>query len=83
MSLEKNPITNQGVAYLDNLKHLELLNLYDTDVTNEVLEKMDNFPALRKLYLWQTKVTPDAVEALRTACPGLEVNLGFELTAQQ
>lgn len=78
LRLEKNTISDTGVAYLTDLKHLESLNLYGTAVTDRCLESIGQLPALKRVFLWQTAVTQEGVEALKSKREDLEVDLGFQ-----
>jgi hypothetical protein len=78
LHLERTRITDKGLENLKRLVNLEYLNLYGTAVTDAGLANLQGMKKLRNLYLWQTKVTPAGVAKLKTAVPGVDVNLGIE-----
>jgi hypothetical protein len=78
LRLEKNNITDAGIAHLKGLTHLESLNLYDTKVTDASIDLIAALPALKKVYLWQTEVSQDGVEALRSKRPEMMIDTGFQ-----
>lgn len=82
LRLEKNQITDAGVAYLKDLKHLESLNLYGTAVTDASIDQIARLPSLKKVYLWQTEVSQDGVERLRSKRPELMIDTGFQFAQQ-
>ena len=74
LRLEKNEITDAGVAHLTKLENLVYLNLYNNPVTNESLLAVAQLPALEKLFVWQTQITEEAIAELNTSKPTLQVN---------
>lgn len=82
LRLEKNQITDAGVAQLKGLQHLESLNLYATEITDASLDVIAGLPSLKKVYLWQTKVSQEGIESLRSKRPELMVDTGFQFAQQ-
>jgi hypothetical protein len=82
LRLEKNKITDAGVAHLKGLTHLESLNLYGTEVTDASVNLIAALPALKKVYLWQTQISQEGVEALRSKRPDLMIDTGFQFAQQ-
>lgn len=82
LRIEKNPITDAGIAHLKDLHHLESLNLYGTEVTDASLDLIAALPALKKVYLWQTGVTQGGVESLQAKRPELMIDTGFQFAQQ-
>ena len=80
LHLEKTNVTDNGLAHLKDLEHLTYLNLYGTRVTDAGLTHLTGLKNLRSLYLWQSDVTREGADRLAAAIPGLEINLGWELT---
>jgi hypothetical protein len=79
LHLEKTKITDKGLESLKGLVHLEYLNLYGTAVSDAGLVNLEGMKKLKHLYVWQTKVTEAGAAKLKSAIPGLDVNLGFKL----
>jgi hypothetical protein len=80
LRLNGTKLTAATVENLSKLRHLESLNLYDTEVDDTVFAHLKRFPALKRLYLWQTKVTSEAATAFAEARPAIDVNTGFKFT---
>ena len=47
-------------------------------MTDAGLEPLRKLAKLRNLYVWKTKISWDAAQAMQTAIPGLQVNLGWD-----
>ncbi|PHN08520.1 DUF2231 domain-containing protein [Flavilitoribacter nigricans] len=82
LRVEKNKITDAGVAHLKGLTHLESLNLYGTEVTDASVDVIAGLPALKKVYLWQSQISQEGVEALRSKRPDLMIDTGFQFAQQ-
>ena len=80
LHLEKTAVTDDGLAHLKELQRLEYLNLYGTAVTDAGLTHLESLTSLKSLYLWQSQATREGADRLTASIPGLEVNLGWELT---
>lgn len=83
LHLEKTAVTDDGLANLSDLERLEYLNLYGTAVSDNGLEHLKNLKNLSALYLWQSNATRAGADKLIAEIPGLEVNLGYEMTATE
>ena len=68
---------------IGKLENLEYLNLYGTKVTDEGLQNLENLKKLKKLYVWQTGVTQAGVDKLKSAVPGIYVNMGWQVPKQE
>jgi hypothetical protein len=55
LRLDKNPITDKIINQLAGLKHLEALNLNETNVTETGIEKLKQLPGLKRVYQWNEK----------------------------
>ena len=77
LNLNRNPISEKGLAFLPALTKLEYLNLYGTQVSEAGLPLLTELPALKKLYLWESRVDPSKIDSSRL--PGkLELVLALE-----
>ncbi len=83
LHLEKTAVTDDGLAHLSELERLEYLNLYGTAVSDNGLEHLKSLKNLRALYLWQSNATKEGAANLQQVIPGLEVNMGYELTSDE
>ena len=54
LRLEKNPVTDAISNQLAGLKHLEAVNLNETNLTKTGLKKLQQLPNLKRVYTWQT-----------------------------
>lgn len=81
LHLGNTEVTDEGLKHLQGLTYLESLNLYGTSVTDEGIQQLAALKNLKTLYLWQTRVTPEGAERLSKAIPGLQVNLGAEVSS--
>ena len=81
LHLEKTAVTDEGLMHLNNLQRLEYLNLYGTSVSDAGLSHLESLENLEALYLWQSDVTREGANELESVIPGLEVNLGWELSS--
>ena len=70
-------MTDAGVKHLENLKHLESLNLYSTKISDISADYLTGLKSLKKLFVWQTDFGSDAAEKLQSSIPGLEVVQGY------
>ncbi len=55
LRLEKNPVDDDVVQYLLDLKHLTAVNLYGTKITSAGVEKLKTNPSIQRVYTWDTK----------------------------
>ena len=49
------------IIILQNLKHLESLNIYNTRITKLGLEQLGQMSSLNKLYIWKTDINSDEI----------------------
>ncbi len=57
LGLEKNNISDEGIAHLTNLKQLESLNLHsNSKITDKSIDLLSNLKGLKNLYTWQTAI---------------------------
>ncbi|MFN0125796.1 MAG: c-type cytochrome domain-containing protein, partial [Verrucomicrobiales bacterium] len=76
LDLKRNALTDAALVHLKGLAELESLNLFDTQVTDAGLDHLTGLKRLQKIFLFNTKVTPAGADKLRSAIPGVVVNLG-------
>jgi hypothetical protein len=74
LHLEKNSISDAGIAYLLELKNLEYLNLYENPITDQSLASLQKLPALKSVNVWQTQITEKGIADLKSGTKQLEVN---------
>lgn len=79
LRLQNTAVTDNGLARLAGLAHLESLNVFGTRVTDAALEPIAAMKSLRTVYVWQTAVTADGVARLKEARPTLVVETGASL----
>jgi len=79
LELNNNPITDQGLQQgLQELQHLEVLNMYGTQITDASIPIIAKMKSLRRIYLWQTEVSPAGMQQLETALPNLKIIGGLQ-----
>lgn len=62
LNLNRHPnVTDEGLAALNGLQHLEWLQLTNVNVTNEGLRHLKNCKNLKKLMLYGTKITDEGL----------------------
>lgn len=83
LHLENTVISDKTLQEIGKLENLEYLNLYGTKVTDEGLQNLENLKKLKKLYVWQTGVTQAGVDKLKSAVPGIYVNLGWQVPKKE
>ncbi len=54
LRLEKNQITNEGIAHLLDFKSLKVINLYENPISEEAKVYFAQLPKLEKVYGWKT-----------------------------
>jgi hypothetical protein len=57
LRIEKNPVGDQIVDLLSQLKHLETVNLNETQLSNSGLVRLRRHPSLQRIYTWKAAVT--------------------------
>jgi len=78
--LENTEIGDEGLEHLKGLENLQYLNLYGTNVSDQGLKHLSGLANLESVYLWQSNTTQEGAAMLAKAIPGVDVNLGSELT---
>jgi hypothetical protein len=61
LRLDKNPITNNGIAKLQGLQNIQSLNIYGTKVTKDCLPILHKMPGLKTAYTGETKIAKSDV----------------------
>ncbi len=56
LRLEKNRISDAIASNLMGLKHLEVVNLNETDITQTCINQLRKMPKLNRVYHWKTQV---------------------------
>ena len=77
LHLEHSGVTDQGIAQLKSLPHLEYLNVIDTKMGDAGLKNIASMKGLRSIYVWQSGVTDSAVAQAAKQSPGLQIVNGF------
>ena len=80
LSLARTALKDSALVHLKGLAGLESLNLFQTEVTDAGLDQLAGLKGLKRLYVYQTKVTEAGVAKLKTALPGVRVELAAVLT---
>lgn len=75
LQLAKMPVTNNDLAWIGKLPHLEKLNLNYTQVTDEGLSQLASLTALESLSLTGTSVTAKGITAVLQKRPVKELFL--------
>jgi hypothetical protein len=83
LRLNGNRISEQTVARLKTLAHLESLNLYNTPVDDAIFPHLGDYPALERLYLWQTEVSPESVLVFAEQSPRVAVDTGVNVSSPE
>lgn len=81
LDLRETKFGDAGMRALGALPELRELNLFGTLVSDNAVDALAALPQLASLRLWQSKATEAGVAKLRTARPGLEVQLAPEMPA--
>ena len=81
LHLENTGVTDAALEHVGRLGNLEYLNLYGTQVSDSGLNNLAGLELLESVYLWQTQVTPAGAATLQEALPGVYINLGAEIAA--
>ena len=79
LKVEDNPLTDNAIKNLSDLKHLESLNLYKTKITDICAPDLIHLTGLKKLFIWQTEFGDDGIAQLKAALPEVEVIGGYTL----
>jgi hypothetical protein len=79
LHLENTRLGDDGLAHLAGHEYLEYLNVFGTDISDVGLANLEDVTSLRSVYVWRTGVTEEGAGALRSAVPGIAVNLGTHL----
>lgn len=66
-------ITDIAIGHLNQLKNLEVLNLFNTQVTDDGLVSINNLTSLKKIFIRQTKVTAKGAESFKVGLPSLQI----------
>jgi len=69
--------TNEGIAHLAGLEHLEILALAGTAVTIESLDIFSSFPSLKTVYLLETALNETDISELQNSFPGIQFDPGY------
>lgn len=77
LHLEHTGVTDQGIAQIKSLPHLEYLNVIDTKVGDAGLKIIATIKGLRSIYVWQSAVTDSAVAQTARQNKGLQIVNGF------
>lgn len=77
LHLEHSGVTDQGIAQIKSLPHLEYLNVIDTKMGDAGLKNIASMKGLRSIYVWQSGVTDSAVAQAAKQSPGLQIVNGF------
>jgi len=56
LRLEKNPITDKSIPHISSLKHLEAVNLNQTDLTKAGVEQLRGLTSIKRIYDWNIGV---------------------------
>jgi hypothetical protein len=67
LRLDKNPITDKGVANLAELKNLKSINLYGTNITKACLLSLSKFASLEKVYVWNTAIRAEEISSFKSS----------------
>jgi uncharacterized membrane protein len=82
IQLQNTALSDAGLVHLGKVASLEVVNLYGTGVTDAGLQHLAPLQHLKKVYLWQSKVTEAGASQLRTAVPGVDIDLGLPAIPQ-
>ena len=56
LRLERNPVDDNLIGILSDLKHLEALNINDTKVTDRGFLKLKEHPSLKRIFRWNSRL---------------------------
>ncbi len=77
LHLEHTGITDQVIAQIKALPHLEYLNIIDTKIGDAGFKNIAALKGLRSIYVWQSAVTDSAVAQTARQNAGLQIVNGF------
>jgi uncharacterized membrane protein len=77
LHLEHTGVTDQGIAQIKTLPHLEYLNVIDTKMGDAGLKNIATSKGLRSIYVWQSAVTDSAIAQTARQFPGIQIVNGF------
>lgn len=70
--LQKTKVDGSGIVHLQNLAHLEILNLSFTSLDDKGALDLLKMHSLREVYLYRTKTSMQVIEALRRYKPAVK-----------
>jgi uncharacterized membrane protein/mono/diheme cytochrome c family protein len=76
LAIDHSNITDTTLSMLNNLEHLQYLNLVGTTVTASGIQQLKNNKALKEIYLGQTMVKQQDIANLKTQFPLTVFDLG-------
>ena len=77
LSLQNNPLTTETLAPIQNLQHLEILNIYNTQVDNKIFDYLLKIKSLKKVFLWDTQISPAEIKAQGSFLGAIEIISGY------
>lgn len=77
LSLQNNALTTETLAPIQNLKHLEILNVYNTEIDNKIFDYLLKIKSLKKVFLWDTQITPAELKAQASSLGAIEIISGY------
>jgi hypothetical protein len=77
LEIEKNPITDLGIAEIIGIQSIMGLNLYGTNITASSFESFVKMKGLKRVYVWGTTITEDEVAHFRVKENRPEVIMGM------
>lgn len=82
LRLDRNPITDKGLFFLNSLNNLQHITLHSTNVAKEgVSHLLAKLPKLQTIYLGSTNLTPEQITLLQTTHNQVKISgnaLAFE-----
>lgn len=71
--LKDSKVTDDGLAALEGVQNLRMINLSNTQITDSGLSRLSALPGLREIVLTGTRVTNAGVRKLKEARPAVDV----------
>jgi hypothetical protein len=75
-------VSDNGLAYLEAMKKLEGLDLFNIPITDAGLAHLRGLTNLQSLHLEMTKVTDEGVRKLQQALPHCKIEYRFPMTGR-
>ena len=74
LNLQNTVVTNESIAFINQLKQLEYLNIVGTGIDNAGLFQLTVNKSLKKIFCWNSKITKEGVGRFKELNPLIEID---------